>query len=198
MTGSYTDDWLSVAQINISSRISYGEQTHFNLMVLRDDLLSDLKLKAAGVIKTLVVLERKLDELNAEWQAFTEEKIRPREEIMFSCGLQQADIDKAKTIESAAAALQSSSLEGSLKMWHELYEVRDQLENEYMEELSNLEENKDIVDRRLHDLTPDIYHAINALSRDGALKEIVMGVAAAAEEDSKVNGGGEGWKVFPR
>ena len=198
MTGSYTDDWLSVAQINISSRISYGEQTHFNLMVLRDDLLSDLKLKAAGVIKTLVVLERKLDELNAEWQAFTEEKIRSREEIMSSCGLQQADIDKAKTIESAAAALQSSSLEGSLKMWHELYEVRDQLENEYMEELSNLEENKDIVDRRLHDLTPDIYHAINALSRDGALKEIVMGVAAAAEEDSKVNGGGEGWEVFPQ
>lgn len=197
--GFYTDDWLSVAQDNISSRISFGDQTHFNLMVVRDDLLHRCTSKVASVLKSITAVETRLGELNRDWQAFTKPNLRTAEEVISSCGLQPADLGKVDILDSTKQALAGSTPEVLLAVWKELLNARDQLENDYMEEVSNSAENKDIVDRRLHDLTPDIYHSIQTLSHIGKLKGIVMELAAMEEAASSSKQGKEDeeWEVMP-
>jgi ubiquitin carboxyl-terminal hydrolase L5 len=197
--GSYTDDWLSIAQDNISSRISFGDQTHFNLMVVRDDLLNRCASKIASVLKSITAIERRLGELNRDWQAFIEPSMRTAKEVISSCDLQPADLGKADILESSKQALARSTPEELLAVWKELLKARDQLENDYMEEVSNSAENKDIVDRRLHDLTPDIYHSIQTLSHTGKLKGIAMELAAMEEAASSCKQGKEDgeYEVLP-
>ena len=157
---------------------------HFNLMVLCDDHLSKCQKKAADIIKTTVKVEEKLNELNSDWEPCMKEEIRSTEVFMASCGLVHDDIRNADILEIAEIALIEPTYEGLLATWKDMLKACEHIENEYVEKISTTAENKNIIERRLYDLSPDIYRSIHMLSEIGILKELATEVVIAEKEKS--------------